>query len=416
MTCRLAASTILALMGLASSALAAPRFEVASWVDHYDFTGVKADGKYVFDTETPEGCAKILDHVQEVGTTTILWRNCGGATIRYQSREDAGHHATIPDKRRLPNNVDPGGWVRYGEADPDILRTALQMCRERGLKPGVHWPFEETHWASWTAGGFNLDHPQFWAQDVSGQPWWGRTSLAFPEVMAHKLRLVDELVDRGIETLFIDFFRMGGWGAAYEYVAPMREAFQKRYGEPAPMSSSDPRWRALVSDQVTDFLKAIRQRFDASGRKIDLMVGIPGIAPLDNQWAAAQPTDWRRWIDEGIIDGLVINYVCWDAADPIGSTKKLCNDVMKVARGRCRVYWPIRAYDYSGYGLPSYQKATKRSQADLAAELMEMAWEQGAAGVSLECVDYNNYVPATRQAMKALAEGKCKYVNEPATQ
>ena len=48
--------------------------------------------------------------------------------------------------------------------------------------------------------------------------------------------------------------------------------------------------------------------------------------------------------------------------------------------------------------------------AEVAARLMEMAWEAGADGISLECVDYGNYQAATRERMRALSEGQCKWV------
>jgi hypothetical protein len=406
--CRAAVVIAAATMG-GGAPMAAERFEVAAWVDHFDFAGVRQGEGYMFDTETAEGCARILDHVQEVGATTILWRNCGGANMRYQSQVDSHHHGSMLDKRRLPDLRVPHGWVRYGEAQPDIISNVMGMCRQRGLRGGVHWPFEETHGAGWTVGAFNLEHPQYWGRTVDGQPWWGRCSLAFDEVVEHKLALVDELVERGIVVLFIDFYRSGGWSPAYEYVEPVVASYREKHGTDPPKDARDLQWCRHVASYLTAFLHGLRQRLGASGREIDLMVGIPEIAPLGDQTLASRAADWQAWLDEGIIDGLVINYVKWDPERPMASTRELCREVMAVVNGRCRVLWPVRAYDYSGYGMPSYQKATGLSQDGVAAQLMEMAWEEGASGVSLECVDYNNYRPETRQRMRELAEGKCKW-------
>lgn len=391
---------------------AAERFDVAAWVDHFDFAGVRVGDAYPFDTETAEGCARILDHVQEAGATTILWRNCGGGTMRYQSRVESHHNDGVLDKRRVVGNRVPWDWVRYGDADPDILRTAVNLCKERGLRPGVHWPFEETHWAIWTVGRFNLEHPQLWGRTADGRPWWGRCSLAHEEVMRHKLDLVGELVERGIEVLFIDFFRNGGWSPAYEYVEPVVKAYREKYGAEPPVDHRDPRWSRHVSTYVTEFLRQVRRRLDASGRRIELSVGIPGIAPLASADPLVFGADWRAWIDEGLIDTLVINTLHWDAKDSLASTRSLGREVMQVAGGRCRVLWPVRMYDYSGYGIPSYRKVVDLPDEKIAAQLTEMAWEEGAAGISLECVDYNNYAPETRKAMRALVDGKCRWVRE----
>ncbi len=394
------------------------RFEVAAWVDHFDFAGIRREGKYLFDTETVEGCAAILDHVQEVGATTILWRNCGGATMRYQSAVEAHHHESKLDKRRVPDTRPIYGWVRYGEAQPDILRSALRICRERGLRPGVHWPYEETHWSGWTIGGWNLEHPQYWGRTVDGHAWWGRCSLGWEEVVRHKLALVTELVDRGIEVLFIDFYRTGGWSPAYEYVEPVARSYREAHGEEPPVDPQDLRWCRHVAGYVTGYLRRVRETLDASGRKIDLYVGIPEIAPVGDPMGVrsivAHGADWPTWIDQGLIDGLVINSVRWDAEDPMGSTRNLCRQVMKLVHGRCRVLWPVRQYDFSGFGIPSYRKATKLPDEEIARRLVEMAWEEGADGISLECVDYGNYREKTREVIRTLTTGKCKFVRTEA--
>jgi len=226
------------------------------------------------------------------------------------------------------------------------------------------------------------------------------------------LALVDELVERGIEVLFIDFYREGGWSPAYEYTEPVVKSFREKYGVEPPTDWRDPRWTKHVSGYVTDLLRQIRKRLNASGRKIELSAGVPWIAPLKGSDPLAIGADWRTWVQEGLVDTLVINFVGWDAKDPFGSTRALGREVMEAAGGRCRVLWPVRSYDYSGFGIPSYQKATELPAHRIAAQLTEMAWDEGAAGISLECVDYNNYDPETRKAMRALLDGKCRWVRE----
>ena len=74
------------------------------------------------------------------------------------------------------------------------------------------------------------------------------------------------------------------------------------------------------------------------------------------------------------------------------------------------MWCPVQQYNYSRYGLPQYQKATGRANEDLAVDLARMAWEEGAHGISLECVDYNNYRPKTREALRTFTRGFCKIV------
>ena len=397
------ACAIAILLASATSARAAERFEIAAWVDHFDFARF-------FDTEKTEGLAAILEHVAETGATTILWRNCGGATMRYQSRVESPHHPNIIDKRRIPMNGEPHAWVRYGDVQPDILRTVVKLCKQRGLRPGVHWPYEETHFAGWTIGRWNLEHPQFWARTAFGRPWWGRGSLAYDPVMQHKLALLDELIDRGIEVLFIDYWRTGGWGPAYEYTPPVVESYRRKFGSAPPAHAKDLKWCRHVAKYQTAFLRRVRERLNASGRHIELAVGIPWIAPDPDKPLRMRAADWRAWVREGLIDVLVINFVEWDTRDALGSTRRLYRQVLDFVDGRCKVWCPVQQYNFSRYGLPAYEKATRQSNASLAAALMRMAWEEGAAGVSLECVDYNNYKPATRAALRKLRQTECRTV------
>lgn len=400
------------MAGGIGQAIGAERFEVVSWLDHFDFAAIPQGAGFIFDSETVEGCGKIISHVEEVGTTTILWRNCAGSTMRYQSKAESHHQDVVLDKRRVPDTRPVWGWVHYGAAEPDQVQSALDISRERGMKPGIHWPFEENHGGIWTFGRWNLEHPQFWCKSADGQVWPGRSSIAYPEVMAHKLELVQELLDRGMESLFIDTFRSGGWSPAFEYSDPVVAAWRAQYNADPPENPTDLRWCQHVAGYVTEFLRQIRAKLDASGRKVDLMVGVFGVTADGTAPLIQRGADWHTWVDEGIIDTLVINGAPWDAKDPFESTRTICRAIMDRVDGKCRVLWPVRSYDYGGYGMPSYAKATGLKQHEIAEKLMRMAWEEGAAGISLECVDYNNYNAETRKVMRELAEGDCRFVRE----
>lgn len=394
-------------LGATTVAAEPERFQVAAWVDHFDFSNT-------FDTEKPEGLAKILDHVQETGATTILWRNCAGSTMRYQSRVESHHHSSTLDKRRILDSRQPIGWVRYGDAQPDIIATVVRMCRERGLRPGIHWPFEETHWGVWTIGEFNLEHPQYWGRDVLGQPWWGRVSLAYQPVVEHKLALVDELVARGIEVIYLDFWRTGAWTPAYEYVEPVVAAYRQKHGMAPSGDPKDPAWCRHVSEYVTAFLRRLHRHLKVAGRPVELAVGIPGIAPRSDTPMLERAADWRRWVDEGLIDTLVMVDVNWDKNDPLGSTRQAYREVLDFVGGRCRVWCPVQQYNFTNHGLPGYAQATGKKADVVAGQLTRMARDEGAQGISLECVDYDNYKPATRETLRRLTSGECRWVKRPA--
>lgn len=404
----------LVLSFVAALALGQERFEVAGWVDSFDFSRAKVDGQFHYDLETTEGSIRVLDHVLETGTNTVLWRNCGGATMRYGSLEDSHHQDAPKDKRRLPDNRDISGWLRLGDTDPDMLGYIIGVCHERGLRGGVHWPFEENHWSSWTYGGWNLDHPQYWVRDSVGTPWCGRSSFSYPAVLEHKMRLLDELVERGMDTLFIDTWRSGGWGPAWEYVPPVVDAWRAKTGQEPPTNPRDPAWCRHVAGYTTAFFRAVRQRLDAAGRPIRLYVGVsrPDPANEADEPLIQRGVDWRELVREGIVDTLVVNIAVWDAKRPFESTQEYYAAMRAAVGPDCRLLCPVRAYDYDGGGMPSYAKATGLKQDEIAVRLTKLAWECGADGISLECVDHDNYRPDTRRAMAELVNGPCRMAKQ----
>jgi len=330
--------------------------------------------------------------------------------MRYQSDEERYPLVETPlDKRRLPDNRPVHGWLRSYQAEPDILRHILSVCRERNLRAGVHWPFEETHWASWTFGAWNLEHPQYWGVTVDGRVWAGRCSLAYPDVVAHKLRLADELLARGCDHLFIDTWRIGGWGPEYEFVRPELARWRRERRSEPPRDAKDPAWCAFVAETTGAYFGALRKRLDASGRRVRLMIGVSDVGILDDKPDATLLTrgvDWRRLVEERVVDAVAVMSVNWDRARPFESTREIYRSVRAFCAGRCEVLFPIQAYDFSKRGIPSYRNAAKRSAEDVAGELLKIAWEEGADGVCLECVDYRNYSERTCEELRRLLGGK----------
>ncbi len=394
-------------------------FEAAALVDSYDFAAVRdRDKRLIIDTERAAGNLAILEHVLETGANTILWRNCGGATMRYQSVEERYPLVESPlDKRRIPSDRQVYGWMRYYESEPDILRFAMEECHKRGLGAGVHWPYEETHGAGWTFGGWNLEHPQFWGMTRGGQPWPGRCSVAYPEVVAHKLRLVDELVERGMEHLFIDTFRVGGWSPAYEYVAPEVRRWQERYGsEPLP-GARDPRWCELVAETQHEYFVKLKRHLEQGGRPARLMLGVAWIkgGSLEvehDDMLLARGIDWRRAVREGIVDTVVVYDVEWDGKRPFESTREIYREVVEFCRGRCEVLFPMSMYSFTNKGIPAYRKATGLTLEQVVEELVRITWEEGGDGFNMECVDYNNYPAGVRAKLSELMAGRYKYKNK----
>ena len=370
-------TALLAAFCLVSGPLAA--FESIALVDSFDY-----HGKMGFDIETPEGTEMVLDHVLLTGASTVLWRNMSGALPRYPSAEEA-HPVKEPplDLRRLPLNEVDRGWVRWDFPKTNLLMHAAWAARRRGVGYGIHVPLEENHGEAWTWGTWNLEHPQYWCVPKGGVPWAGAASKTHPEVMAHKMRLMDEVLFDGVDTIFLDLLRAGCWSPAKE----------------------DPAALERVRAAAMDYIRGVRARCDATGRKIRLLIGLPHVSLGEkvDYTLTQNGVDWKALAADGTVDGLVLMAVFPRPGRDIWQETRDVYAYMMRNRGRAKVYLPVSEYSWN-HGMAQYCAASGWPKEKVARRLVELAKEAGAAGVVYECVDYGNYTPAMCDVLKEVAK------------
>ena len=366
-------------------------FEKIAFVDGSDYP-------HVFDIENAVGTERIIDRVLETGADVVLWRTHSGAMPRYGStQEDLDRMVWPVDKRRSSRSTGVNGWVTLWGNRPDQLQVVKELCAKRPQvrKWGLHMLLEEAHWQFMYLGAWNLEHPQFWCRKHDGTAQMYHSSFAYPEVLKHRLAIVEELIGYGPEMIYVDTCRNGGYFLANEYVKPYLDRWAALYpGEPVPSDSRDPRWVAIASEGRYSYFKGMRRLIDASGRKIPLLVGIDSVCGTDtDRTTAAVGVDWRRYVNEGIVDGVVVASIAVDPADALGSMERYFRHVMDFVGGRCKVYFPIMAYNFSKQR-PGYAQISKWAGVSVAEGLrlqLEMAVRCGASGIVMECVDPDNY-------------------------
>lgn len=380
-----------ACMVVAGLSLPAAAFEKVALVDSLDFA------KF-FDVETAAGTKGVADYCASVGATALWWRSNGGVQWRYPSAiENSPRMEGGFEKLRLPGD-DCYGWLRLDRGECDLMRCALDCIRATGLANGIHMSYEDSHWSAAEIGGWNLEHPEFWCRRKDGAPWPGRTSIAFPEVFARKLKLVDELLAYGPETLYIDTWRTGGWSVRYEYVKPMTDAWRRIYACEPPSEASDPRWLQLFAEHQHAFFRGVRKLIEKRGGKTRLAIALAQLDLKDQETWCEQAVDWRMLAAEGTIDAVVVRSVAPDRRRVWESTRQIYEQTVRY-RGKADIYFPLNMYDYRP-GIPSYVKWTGESRAGVARKLLTLAKETGAKGVAMECVDYRNYPDDVCQVIK----------------
>lgn len=396
-----------------------PAFEKIALLDSSDFAEF-------YDLQTKTGAVQVVEHVRRTGCSTIFWRVANGGVLLYRTREENWRRFMPPiEKMRTPLTTPSLGWFDLrGSELKDPMRDWLKTIVSQGCIPGLHWLYEESHDSDWTLDQWTLEHPQFWCRRKDGMPIATHASLAFPEVLEHKLRVFDEMIASGAEVIFLDMLRAHAWLAeADEYVEPVLNAWKARYpGEDVP-DSTDERWRSLVREFQRRFYRGIRRRIDGSGRKVRLLMGINRVGPKDyphdpqSDWELekkARGVDWRELAADGTLDGLVLMNI----PTPIVRGTNVWEDTaaayreVMASKGRCKVYFPITRYNSSGAGIPGYVKATGLTDAEVCKRLMDIAYEVGGDGIVMECVDYQNYSDALCEVIrnwqppKAVATGE----------
>ena len=377
-----------AFLLLASSLSAfacANAFDVVALVDSLDFAKT-------YDVETATGTVQVLEHVLLTHANDIWWRDKGGGKMRYPSQCEAWPISEAPfDKRRLPSE-DIYGHLRLDATWAHVFPLVRKECEKRRIGFGIHTTLEENHGISSLTSNWTLDHPQFWGCVKGGEPWMGCCSIAWPEVVAHKMEMLEERLLLKPKRILLDLSRNGSWSYAREYSSRMIAEWKSIYGDEPIPDFTDPRWTKLVDRHFCGYLRKFSERCRAAG--VEFIVGMSDIdgradAPFKKRLGGF---DWKPLASEGVFDAIWVMSVPMDKARPFESTERIYHDVM-AARGKVRVYFPLPAYNYAQTSVYSYANLAKIPVGEATKRLLKLAADAGGCGVVMECVDYRNYTP-----------------------
>jgi len=383
------AALVAAAVSLAAAA-DARTFDTVALVDSLDFATI-------YDIETDKGNLEVLDHVRRNHVNDVWWRDKGGGLMRYPSACESWQYSETPfDKRRLPCE-DLWGNLRLDMPRANPFPLIREACRKAGLKFGIHTTTEENHWCSHLSSNWTLEHPQYWSCTREGVPFMGMCGYSNPEVVAHKLEMVDERLAYKPQTIFLDTWRHGDWFPSREYTVRAVADWKKLYGCEPPADSDDPRWRKLIESYVMDYLRQFSAKCRAAG--VRFVFGCHYIDGRGDKDAVRRAgVDWKDLAREGLIDAFVVMGVRFGAKDPFGDTERLYRYVME-NRGKAEVYFPVCSYNFFNNGIAAYAKQAKVSPAEVVRRLMQLAWDAGGCGVVFECVDHGNYSDAECDAI-----------------
>lgn len=290
------------------------------------------------DSMGPEDVEELVAKCKANGIDIMCWRANGLGTAGYPSQLVAGAKwAATADfslsvarmspgeqadeaKRKKEGNREPwGGRLLATLARMDPIATARDACRRHGIEFYIWLDVIDER-----RNRFLLEHPECLVVGRDGKtPWPGLRSYANDLAVKNQLEVVDELVAYQPDGLYVstschtrhlnfpepdDFFG---------FEAPVADAYRHETGNDIFADDFDTEiWHRIKGNFYTEFLRQVKQRLATIKGK--LMVGTQ-FGPHTNLTSPyflssvkyRFETQWKRWVDEGIADSLVLGDYEW---------------------------------------------------------------------------------------------------------
>ena len=282
-----------------------------------------------------------MDSPQAVERMVKRWKARGVHGVYWRVDE-----AMLPERfmTRWKTKVSPGmnyllERVDQKLAEFPVLKTLLAAAEREGIEVWAWYPTIYSNGAPPTGPGFTTawlyenkfgtDHPEVLSVDRAGNKQFMVWEYAYPEARAAK---VSEFVQFAKDYGFKRFVACLRTEAAqnqpapkhadqFGFNAPVVAEMKKRHGidiltdlrfdySQPKFDVRDPmleKWRTLRGESLTQFYRELRQALNAVDPKIQIAVQIPGdrAGTCLGNW----PLDWRTWIDEGLVNELVVPVV-----------------------------------------------------------------------------------------------------------
>ena len=179
------------------------------------------------------------------------------------------------------------------------------------VQKGRPWHFI-SDWCSPMISHILEAHPEYVMVDRSQKVYnWGTLEFAYPEAREYGVKINQRFLDDyPFDGTYIDFrneFSHPEFGDQFGFSQPIVDEYQRRHGVNILREQFElETWRRLCGEYLTQFIRDMYAMTSSRSKK--LVVGIPqgnymGL-PNGNRYV-----DWKRWVTEHIVDGLVIGSI-----------------------------------------------------------------------------------------------------------
>ena len=252
------------------------------------------------------------------------------------------------DGERIPKAVATGNISRA-----DVAQSLIYIrlnCFPEDTRVPSEWQPPESYGASLETTAFDYDNSSsiitvqldgkggrngFLAFAANEVEYLSSLHPSHPEVMAIWKQAVDDLIAADVDGVDIRFGDHASWttyGPDYGFNAPIVAEFKRRYGvDPLTDDSFDRAlWRQLGGEYITDFMRWSAQRLHERGKRLHVQISLP-VFDRDfwtlNDAPANFKYEWKKWMDEKLVDGISLKYMPfpwgWRAGTGVKSAKML---------------------------------------------------------------------------------------------
>lgn len=372
---------------------------VISWGDYAVLYGAATDSAL----DTPEGIEAAMKRWKGRGYTGVYWRS---DLAQLDPNEVIRNTTTI--------NPQTYGLMRVlDEINEkfDVVAFAKAAAERHGLDFYIYHPNVYSDGAPAGAPGLTFEwgyvmryaaeHPEVITIDKHGNPYYSVMEYAYPGARQSK---VDEFVymaqKYGIKNFYVGLRPEADQmqpqpekADQFGFNPPVADAMQGLYGiniltDPrfdihsgswSPYNTDVQKWHALRGEYLTQFYRELRAALDAVDPDIHIATRTPGtdnIGPVLGNWHV----DWRTWIEEGLIDELILygqlTYVPdWSARGYIQNTHPIStfrSFVNNSANPDCKIIQAGQAC-YTPYNLTPGSDGWRT---DWSTEAYDVAWAQ----------------------------------------
>lgn len=251
------------------------------------------------DAMRPDDIRDLVRKCKSAGVDGITWRTAGLGVAGYPSKRltDLAWLATAD--RSVISERTQGGIPqseRYNQDSPlaktlrimDPIAEAVRACNEEGVDIYL-WVdvFDEQN------GRFLIEHPECQIKSSAGKYWPGVRDYSNPIALEAKIDDIRELLAYAPDGLYLS---------------------TSCHSRHLSFPEADYDFGALPAEAYTDFIRRVRE---AAG-DAKLMVGTPFgntidfTSPYMSDHVKYQvELDWRRWIDENLVDTLALGDYEW---------------------------------------------------------------------------------------------------------